>query len=60
MTPAEAAVALGISRSRVYALIEQGRLKASRHGKILWIEPDALEAVRVRRPGNPNKVRKPR
>ena len=55
MTPAEAGQILGISRQRVNALIAAGRLPAIRVGRSWIIEPSALAAVRVRRPGRPKK-----
>ena len=43
MTTAEAAAALGIHRSRVLHLINEGRLHAERHGRDWWISPDEVE-----------------
>gem|GEM_PF-5398536 len=60
MTTAQAAVELGISRSRVLHLIKALRLKAERRvdpfgGAYWWVEPEALEVVRERKPGRPSK-----
>ena len=49
----KAAELLGVSQRRVSALIESGKLKASRVGNMWVIAPADLEAVRVRKPGRP-------
>lgn len=53
LTIQQAGVELGISRSRVHALIQAGRLPAQKIGSYWAIERAALEAVRVRKPGRP-------
>lgn len=53
LTIQQASVELGISRSRVHALIAAGRLPATKVGSYWLIERGALEAVRVRKPGRP-------
>ncbi len=55
MTVTEAAALLQVTQRRVQALITAGRLKAKRIGKMYWIQPRALEAVRVRKNGRPSK-----
>jgi len=52
---AEAARALGISTSRIQALVRLGRLPAVKVGSAWAIRPADLELVRVRRPGRPRK-----
>jgi excisionase family DNA binding protein len=54
MTTIEAAEALHVTRGRVCQLITAGRLKAKRIGRDWHIEPAALGAVRVRKPGRPS------
>lgn len=52
----EAAARLGLHRTRIVALIADGRLKAAKIGTQWMIEPSALEAVRKRKPhGRPKK-----
>lgn len=53
MTPQEAANELGISRSRVYALIRTGRLPATRRGNRWYIREEDLRFVRDRPVGWP-------
>lgn len=55
MTTQEAAEALGVTRQRVLALIQEGRLKATKHGRDWWISEGAVEAVKERKPGRPKK-----
>jgi excisionase family DNA binding protein len=50
---AEAARALGVSKSRIQALVRLGRLPAVKVGSAWAIRPADLELVRVRRPGRP-------
>lgn len=59
MTTQEAATALGVHRSRVLRLINDGRLKAEKRGRDWWIEPEALEAVRHRKNGRPTTKANP-
>ena len=49
----QVANSLGISRQRVLALIQAGRLPAQKVGRDWLISPRDLERVRVRRPGRP-------
>ena len=53
MTTAEAAKEFKVTPRRIRALIASGRLVALKQGRDYWIEPDALEAVRDRKPGRP-------
>ena len=53
LTTAQVAAALGISYRRVLALINSGRLRATRLGRDYFIEPGDLESVRARKPGYP-------
>jgi len=55
MTTAEAARALELHPSRIRALIDEGKLQATKLGRDWYIEPAALKAVRVRKPGRPRK-----
>ena len=55
LTTKDAADILGVSIMRVYALIREGRLEATKHGRDWLIKPEALEAVRVRKWGRPKK-----
>lgn len=49
LTCKQAAAELGISESRIYALIRDGRLVATRHGlRAFSIRRAALDPVRVR------------
>lgn len=59
LTTAEAAAALGVSRSLVLKLIASGQLKARRHGRDWQIDRSALNAVLPRpKPGpKPKKSR---
>jgi excisionase family DNA binding protein len=54
----EAAKRLGVNTSRVRALIDSGRLKATKVGGAWLIDPKDLDAVKNRKPGRPRKVRK--
>ena len=54
----EAARRLGVSDTRVRALIESGRLKAVKIGGAWLIDPKDLEAVKDRKVGRPRKARK--
>jgi excisionase family DNA binding protein len=53
LTVAQAAQKLGISVRRVQALIQAGRIEATRMGRMWLIEPCALKPVRIRKPGRP-------
>jgi excisionase family DNA binding protein len=53
LTTAQAARELGVSPSRVRQLVLAGRLRATKLGRDLLIDPRDLDAVRDRRPGRP-------
>jgi len=52
-TTTTAADELGVSASRVRAMIASGRLPATQAGPMWIIAPKALDAVRDRKPGRP-------
>ena len=54
----EAARRLGVTQNRVRALIDAKRLKATKIGNAWLIDPQDLEAVKIRKPGRPRKTRK--
>lgn len=61
MTTAEAATALGIHRSRVLALIAEGRIVAEKLGRDWYITPAEVERFKAipREPGwKPGRKRK--
>jgi len=58
LTTKQAAEILGVDDSRIRQLILAGRLKAEKFGHAWMIRPKALEAVKDRRPGRPNKEKK--
>lgn len=55
LTTEEAAKELGVSQSRIYALVKNGRLKAEPFGKMYLIRFSDLDAVRERKNGRPRK-----
>ncbi len=55
LTTSEAAERLGVTRWRVNALIQAGRLKAEKKGQIYLIAESDLAAVSERKPGRPPK-----
>ena len=55
LTPAEAAEVMGLSRVRVYQLINEGRLPVERHGVVILIRRDDAEAHVPRPIGRPRK-----
>ena len=55
ITTTEAAKRLGVTPTRVRALIEAKRLKAFKYGREWLIDPKDLEAVQDRRVGRPRK-----
>ena len=57
LTTLEASQRLGVSRSRVIALIKAGRLPAIRIGWIYLIKAEDLKLVEIRLPGRPRKPR---
>jgi excisionase family DNA binding protein len=58
ITTVEAAKRLGVTPSRVRALIEAKRLKAFKYGREWLIDPKDLAAVKNRKVGRPRKARK--
>jgi excisionase family DNA binding protein len=58
ITTVEAARRLGVTPSRVRALIEAKRLKAFKYGREWLIDPKDLEAVKDRKVGRPRKSAK--
>jgi excisionase family DNA binding protein len=56
-TTTTAAAELGVTAGRVCAMIAAGRLEATRVGRDWLIHPDALDAVRDRKPGRPPSTR---
>jgi len=56
LTTQEVAARLGVSRSRVLALIRAGRLVAVKRGRDWQIAERALAAVADRKPGRPWKT----
>jgi excisionase family DNA binding protein len=57
LTAVQVADQLGISKSRVIALIRAGRLPAQKIGVQWLINRADLHKVRVRKPGRPKKKR---
>lgn len=55
LTTKQASEILGISRRRIIALIEGGRLKAQKFSNVYAIAPDDLESIRDRSNGRPPK-----
>ena len=56
ITTVEAAKQLGVTPSRVRALIESKRLKAFKYGREWLIDPKDLAAVKNRKVGRPRKA----
>lgn len=56
LTTKQASEILGVSRRRVIALIEQGKLKARKFSNVYIIAPKDLEAVRERKTGRPDQA----
>jgi excisionase family DNA binding protein len=57
ITTTEAARRLGVTPTRVRALIEAKRLKAFKYGREWLIDPKDLDAVKDRKVGRPRKSR---
>jgi len=57
ITTSEAAERLGVHRSRVQVLIQEGRLPAQRFGKVYLVEESDLKLVEDRKPGRPRKAK---
>ena len=58
ITTVDAAKRLGVTPSRVRALIEAKRLKAFKYGREWLIDPKDLDAVKDRKVGRPRKARR--
>ncbi|MGI8838839.1 MAG: helix-turn-helix domain-containing protein [Pyrinomonadaceae bacterium] len=58
LTTAEAAQRLGISVSRIHALINQKRLPASKLGRDYLLKETDLKLIANRPPGRPRKTKK--
>jgi excisionase family DNA binding protein len=58
ITTTEAAKRLGVTPTRVRALIEAKRLKAFKYGREWLIDPKDLDAVKDRKVGRPRKAHK--
>ena len=56
LTTKQASEILGVSRRRVIALIEQGKLKARKFSNVYVIAPKDLDAVRDRKSGRPEQA----
>lgn len=54
MTTVEAAQVLGVSKRRVVALIEAGKIKARKHGQA-WLVL-SIEGALIRKPGRPRET----
>jgi excisionase family DNA binding protein len=54
----EAAKRLNVTPTRVRAMINSGRLKATKVGNMWVIDPKDLDAVKDRKVGRPRKTRK--
>jgi excisionase family DNA binding protein len=56
ITILEAAERLKLTRQRVFQLIKDGKLPATKRGRDWWIDPADLKLVKKRRkPGRPKK-----
>ena len=58
LTTQQAGEILGVSRRRVIALIEQGKLRANKFASVYMIAQKDLEAVRKRKNGRPRDAKK--
>ena len=58
LTTAEVAERLGVHRTRVNVLIQEGRLPAQRFGRAYLVNEKDLKLVENRRTGRPRKDRK--
>ena len=56
LTAAQAAAQLGVSRSRIYALIKAGNLPAEKWGRDYLILAGDLKRVAARKPGKPKRI----
>lgn len=53
LTTRDVANQLGVTPRRILALIQAGRLPATKHGRDWFVDAADLEGVRVRTPGRP-------
>lgn len=53
ITTSQAALAIGVSRSRINKMIAAGQIRARRVGEIDLIDPKQLEKLKDRKPGRP-------
>ena len=53
LTTAQVAARLGVTQSRVHALMRAGRLPSVRVGPLHLIDPADVDKVKVRKPGRP-------
>lgn len=58
-TAVQAAAILGVSKRRVNAMIQAGRLRAEKIGNLFLIKPSDLEKVKNRTPGRPKSAKRP-
>ncbi len=58
LTTEQAAEALGVTATRIRAMIADKRLKADKFGRVHMIKESDLEAVRERKTGRPSKQNK--
>lgn len=56
VTTASAAIRLDVTRRRVNAMIQSGRLPAKRSGREWEIEIDSLQALGERKAGRPRRI----
>jgi excisionase family DNA binding protein len=56
LTAAQAAAHLGVSRSRIYTLIKEGRLPAEKWGRDYLILAGDLKRVKARQPGGSKRI----
>ena len=59
LTTKQASEILGVSRRRVIALIEQGKLKARKFSNVYVISPTDLEIIKRRKNGRPENSPEP-
>lgn len=57
ITTKEAADSLGVTRQRVLQLIQDGRLKAEKFGKVYMIRPADLLKIEAKPMGRPPKTK---
>jgi len=57
LTTEQVAKKLGVTRGRVVAMLQSGRLKGTKFANVWMIDPKDLSAVKDRKPGRPTKVK---